>query len=202
VADEAYGDAVICWTPWKAMVFDTSWRVPLRKLSGRPIPSRRSGRDSPAVAALPPSRARRDSVRSAKEIATVLPANTWRPLKLREGAKGPIVYEYARVRIWAKRHKEAGPPIWLMFQREIDHPQILRCWVSNAEEAVSLETLAEVASQRVRMEQFFEEAKGEVGVADYEARAWTSWHHHMSLVALAHLFVTKLRLDLRPDERN
>ncbi len=148
----------------------------------------------------PPSWARRDSVHSAKEIAAVLPANTWRPLKLREGAKGPIVYEYARVRIWAKRHKEAGPPIWLMFQREIDHPHILRCWVSNAEEAVSLETLAEVASQRVRIEQFFEEAKGEVGMADYEARAWTSWHHHMSLVALAHLFVTTLRLDLRPEE--
>jgi SRSO17 transposase len=148
----------------------------------------------------PPSRARRDSVRSAKEIAAVLPAGTWRPLKLREGAKGPVVYEYARVRIWAKRHKEAGPPIWLMFQREIDRPQIVRCWVSNAEEAVSLETLAEVASQRIRVEQFFEEAKGEVGMADYEARAWTSWHHHMSLVALAHLFIITLRLELRCEE--
>ena len=148
----------------------------------------------------PPSRARRDSVRSAKEIVAVLPASAWRALQLREGTKGPVVYEYARVRIWAKRHKEAGPPIWLMFQREIDRPQVVRCWVSNAEEAVPLETLAQVASQRFRIEQFFEEAKGEVGMADYEARAWTSWHHHMSLVALAHLFMTTLRLELRPAE--
>jgi SRSO17 transposase len=87
-----------------------------------------------------------------------------------------------------------------MFQREIDQPQALRCWVSNAEETVALETLAAVASQRLRIEQFFEEAKGQVGMADYEARAWTSWHHHMSLVALAHLFITTLRLELRPDE--
>ena len=87
-----------------------------------------------------------------------------------------------------------------MFQREIDRPQVVRCWVSNAQEAVTLETLAQVASQRARVEQFFEEAKGEVGMADYEARAWTSWHHHMTLVALAHLFITTLRLELRPEE--
>lgn len=148
----------------------------------------------------PPKRARRDSVRLAKEIAAALPADRWQPIKLREGAKGPVVYEYARFRVWATRHKEAGPPTWLMFQREIDHPHALRCWVSNAEETVALETLAAVASQRLRIEQFFEEAKGEVGMTDYEARAWTSWHHHMSLVALAHLFITTLRLELRPSE--
>jgi len=112
---------------------------------------------------------------------------------------GECLLDQARLRVWAKRHREPGPPTWLMFQREIDHPHILRCWVSNAEESVSLETLAEVAGQRVRIEQFFEEAKGEVGMADYEARAWTSWHHHLSLVAVAHLFVTLWRLDLRPE---
>jgi SRSO17 transposase len=148
----------------------------------------------------PPKRARRDSVRLAKEIAAALPAEAWQPIKLREGAKGPVVYEYVRRRLWDARHREAGPPTWLMFQREIDQPHALRCWVSNAEETVALETLAAVASQRLRIEQFFEEAKGEVGMADYEARAWTSWHHHMSLVALAHLFTTTLRLELRPSE--
>ena len=33
-------------------------------------------------------------------------------------------------------------------------------------------------------------------MAQYEARSWTSWHHHMSLVALAHPFVTQTRRDL------
>lgn len=145
----------------------------------------------------PPSLPQRTSVRSAKAIAAELAPEAWRPLLLREGAKGPVVYEYARVRVWDVRHRKAGPPVWLMFQRDVDHPQHLLCWVSNADESVSLETLAQVASQRVRIEQFFEEAKGEVGMADYEARAWTSWHHHMALVALAHLFVTLLRQDLR-----
>ena len=47
------------------------------------------------------------------------------------------------------------------------------------------------------MEEFFEDAKGQLGMADYEARSWTSWHHHMSLVALAHLFVTQTRRDVK-----
>lgn len=139
----------------------------------------------------------RTSVRSAKAILAELGPQAWRPLMLRQGAKGPVVYEYACLRLWAVRHRKAGAPVWLMFQREVDRPQHVLCWVSNADDSVSLETLAAVASQRVRIEQVFEEAKGEVGMADYEARAWTSWHHHMALVALAHLFVTTLRLELR-----
>jgi SRSO17 transposase len=139
----------------------------------------------------------RTSVQSAKDLAAGLAPQAWRPLLLREGAAGPVVYEYARLRLWAVRHRKAGPPVWLMFQREVDRPQHVLYWVSNADESVSLETLAAVASQRVRIEQWFEEAKGEVGMADYEARAWTSWHHHMALVALAHLFMTLLRLELR-----
>lgn len=52
------------------------------------------------------------------------------------------------------------------------------------------------AGSRWRVEEFLEDGKGYLGIADYEARSWTSWHHHMSLVALAHLCVTQTRRDL------
>ena len=57
--------------------------------------------------------------------------------------------------------------------------------------------MAHVTGVRWRVEEFFEDAKGQLGMAHYEARSWTSWHHHMSLVALAHLFVTQTRRDLQ-----
>ena len=38
-----------------------------------------------------------------------------------------------------------------------------------------------------------------LGMADYEARAWSSWHHHMALVALAHLYVTLTKRDLKKE---
>jgi hypothetical protein len=56
-----------------------------------------------------------------------------------------------------------------------------------------------VSGTRWRVEEYFEEAKGDLGMADYKACAWTSWHHHMSLVALAHLFITLTRRDVKED---
>src|SRR5262249_38781765 len=75
--------------------------------------------------------------------------------------------------------------------------QETKYYVSNAPEDTALETLALVSGCRWRVEEFLEDAKGYLGMADYEARSWTSWHHHMSLVALAHLFVQQTRKDLR-----
>ena len=49
------------------------------------------------------------------------------------------------------------------------------------------------------MEEFFEDGKGEFGMSDYEARAWTSWHHHMTMVALAHLFMTTTKHELQEE---
>ena len=33
-----------------------------------------------------------------------------------------------------------------------------------------------------------------LGMADYQVRSWRIWHHHMTLVCLAQLFVTQERL--------
>jgi len=33
------------------------------------------------------------------------------------------------------------------------------------------------------------DAKGECGMADYEACGWNAWHHHMALVLLAQSFL-------------
>ena len=36
-------------------------------------------------------------------------------------------------------------------------------------------------------------------MAQYETRSWVGWHHHMSLVAMDHLFITLTRRDLRKE---
>ena len=142
----------------------------------------------------------RDQVCSARNIIAALPAHAWQPIKLREGAKGPLVFEYARLRVWAVRHRGPGPAVWLVLQRSVDDPREVKVWVSNADEQTPLELLAQAGATRFRVELFFEEAKGELGMAHYEARAWTSWHHHMALVAMAHLFATLVRQDCQADK--
>jgi SRSO17 transposase len=73
----------------------------------------------------------------------------------------------------------------------------VKYYVSNAAAETPLATLALVTGCRYRIEEFFEEGKSYLGMAQYEARAWSSWHHHMSLVGLAHLYVTLTRLRLK-----
>jgi SRSO17 transposase len=146
----------------------------------------------------PPSSPRRDDVCSVARIAKELPSEAWQPVKLREGAKGPLVFEFARVRVWAVRHRKPGPPVWLLLRRSLDMKnREIKYYVSNADEQEPLKTMAQVTGTRWRVEEYFEDAKGHLGMADYETRSWASWHHHMSLVAMAHLFVTLTKRQAR-----
>ena len=38
-------------------------------------------------------------------------------------------------------------------------------------------------------------------MAQYETRSYVGWHHHMALVAMAHLFVTLTRVRLKKSRR-
>jgi SRSO17 transposase len=144
-----------------------------------------------------PTRPQRDQVRSVRDIVRDLPASAWQVLQLRAGGKGPLAFAFARVRVWAMRHQQAGPACWLIARRSLEPDAEVKYYVSNAAADEPLQTMALVTGTRYSVEEFFGEGKGYLGMAQYEARAWSSWHHHMSLVALAHLFVTLTRQRLK-----
>jgi SRSO17 transposase len=130
------------------------------------------------------------------QLAQTIPVKAWRVIQLREGAKGPLAFAFTRLRVWSVRHRHAGPPVWLVIRRSLERVPEVKYYVSNAAPEVPLETMALVTGSRWPVEEFFEDAKGQLGMAHYEARSWTSWHHHMSLVALAYLYVVQTRRDL------
>lgn len=66
--------------------------------------------------------------------------------------------------------------------------------LSNAPSSTTWERLAYMQAQRFWIEEAFKEGKSELGMADYEVRGWTAWHHHMALVCMALLFTTRERL--------
>jgi SRSO17 transposase len=142
-----------------------------------------------------PTKPTRESVASAVEVVSSLKPERWRTLNLRPGAKGPLCYEFAAVRVRAVRHGEAGPPVWLVVRRSWDETREVKYYISNADASTPLEVLAKVACTRHKVEDFFEDAKSYPGMAQYETRSWVGWHHHMSLVAMAHLFITLTRRD-------
>jgi SRSO17 transposase len=136
-------------------------------------------------------------VRPVCNVAMRLSDRAWHLIKLREGAKGPLAFDFARLRVWSVRHRHLGPALWLLIRRSLERVPEVKYYLSNAPPDVPLETMALVTGVRWRVEEFFEDAKGQLGMAQYEARSWTSWHHHMSLVALAHLYVTQTERDLK-----
>ena len=149
-----------------------------------------------------PTKPTRDSVASVAATASKLGAESWRVLNLGRGAKGPPAFEFAAIRVWAVRHGEAGPPIWLLMRRSLEAVPEVKYYVSNADASTPLEVSARVACSRHKVEDFFEDAKSYPGMARYEARSWVGWHHHMSLVAMAHLSVTLTRHDLGKKRRS
>jgi SRSO17 transposase len=140
-----------------------------------------------------PTRPGRESVRSVAAVASGLGREAWRTLQIREGAKGPLAFEFAAVRVWAVRHGEAGPPVWLLVRRSLEPVPEVKYYVSNAAASTPLGVLAEVACTRHAVEDYFEDAKSYLGMAQYETRSWVGWHHHMSRVAMGHLFITLTR---------
>src|SRR3954447_20828719 len=137
-----------------------------------------------------PTQPSRASVRSVAAVVAALPPERWRTLQIRPGAKGPLSFEFAAMRVWAVRHGAAGLPIWLLVRRSLEATPEIKYYVSNGDTATPLGVLAQVACTRHEVEEYFQDAKSYLGMAQYETRSWIGWHHHMSLVAMAHLFIT------------
>jgi len=149
-----------------------------------------------------PTRPSRESVCSVAAVASGLGREAWQTLRIREGAKGPLAFEFAAVRVWAVRHGEAGPPVWLLVRRSLDPTPEVKYYISNADPSTPPGVLAEVACTRHAVEDYFEDAKSYLGMAQYETRSWVGWHHHMILVAMAHLFITMTRRALGKKRRS
>ena len=57
----------------------------------------------------------------------------------------------------------------------------------------TLAELVRIAGERWRSEAGLEQAKGAVGVDQYEVRTWTGWYRHITLALLAHAVLVVLR---------
>ena len=62
-----------------------------------------------------------------------------------------------------------------------------------APSGTTLAELARVARTRWAIEECFEEAKGQVGLDQYEVRRWEGWYRHITLAMLAHAYLTVIR---------
>jgi SRSO17 transposase len=130
---------------------------------------------------------------AAKTLAAAVGEDEWPRLSAGEGAKGPRVYDWARVPIRAL--PEAGWDYWLLVRRSLADPTDLAYYVCFCPADTPLPELVRVAGTRWAIEESFESAKGEVGLDHYEVRRWPGWYRHITLALLAHAFLTVIRTE-------
>ena len=129
-----------------------------------------------------------------KDLVAYLPKTAWMRATIQEGSKGPIVCDFAFLRVVEARHNLPGPELWLVIRRNIDDPAVIKFYFSNAPSHTPLLEFVRLSGLRWPIETVFKEGKGEVGFDHYETRSWLGWHHHMALVALAHCFLVRMRI--------
>jgi SRSO17 transposase len=130
-------------------------------------------------------------------IVAQVPQPAWARATIKEGSKGPIVCDFAFLRVLESRGGLPGPEVWVVIRRNLDHPAELKFYFSNAPADIPLLALVRLSGMRWPVEIIFEEGKGEIGFDHYETRSWLGWHHHLLLVSLAHHFLVRLRIKLK-----
>ena len=113
------------------------------------------------------------------------------------GRMGQLQDEFKR-RVQAKtEHRQVGPEEMLVVIRWREASGTIKhdYYLSNAPPKTSLKEFARVAKAEHRIEECIQRAKSQAGLADYEVRNWSGWHHHqvLSLIATWFLVLETLR---------
>ena len=131
----------------------------------------------------------------AAALAAAVPQGIWQRLSAGAGAKGERFYEWARVSLM--RLQQLPWDHWLLVRRHPSKPDQLAYYVVFGPADTTLATLARVAGRRWAIEECFEVAKQEVGLADYEIRSRHGWYRHITLAMLAPAFLAVMRVKLK-----
>jgi len=147
---------------------------------------------------------------TARELIGSLPEEAWRTVSWREGTKGTLSKQMVALRAHratgSDRHSIDHHELvltaaegWLIAERALpgqpssteneEGEEELNYYYSSLGAEVSLERLASVAKSRWAIEQFYEDAKGECGLGDFQGRRWEGLHRHLALSMLAYSFL-------------
>ena len=86
----------------------------------------------------------------------------------------------------------AGMRRWLLVRCDADDPDEHAYFLAFGPEGTAVAELVRVCITRWQIEEGFAQAKGEVGLDQYEVRKWEAWHRHATLCLLAHAYLVVL----------
>ena len=160
-------------------VLDVPGDTVVRDLEGRRPPRRRAGRGA----------RRRVPYRRVDARATRRPEGRRARLTVRDGERGPLSVDAMAVRVRTELDRKDGPEQRRVVMRTVEAGPRIHYASSNAGAKVPLEELVRARFTRHTVEEVFEAAKQEAGLAHDEVRSRVGWHHHVTLSLLALWFL-------------
>jgi SRSO17 transposase len=137
--------------------------------------------------------------RTVEQLVADLPADAWARLSAGEGSQGPRWYDWACLAL--PYVAAAGRAHWLLARRSLSDPTKLAYYRAYYRVYGPMDTpvteMVRVAGRRWTIEEGFEQAKGEVGLDQYEVRRYDAWYRYVTLALLAHAALEVTRLSAR-----
>jgi len=131
------------------------------------------------------------------QIAKEVPQEKWHASLIKEGSKGPLVAQFAFLRVVSVRDGLPGEEGWSVLRRGLGEDAELKTYLSNAPADTPHAQLARITGMRWPVETAIQDGKDGLGMDDYMVRTWLGWHHHMTLCILAHHYLVRVQKRLK-----
>jgi SRSO17 transposase len=125
----------------------------------------------------------------------------WQRWRVKDGEKGPMIWEVKHVRFYLQGADSLPGPCWhLVIARNVLDPTEMKFFVSNASPDTSVGTILLAAFSRWRVERCFEDGKGEIGLDHYEGRRYPGLKRHLIISSVSYLFLARTNQRLRGEK--
>jgi SRSO17 transposase len=156
------------------------------------------GRKTPRIVSGSP---KTSSVKNLWKHSPALRDQPWTRYRIKDGQKGPIVWEAKHARITIKDAEGLpGVEMHLIVARNVLDNDEVKFFVSNAPPETKVSTMLLVAFSRWRVERCFRDQKQEVGLDQWEGRRWLGLQRHLVLTCVSYLFLARVREKLRGEK--
>lgn len=127
--------------------------------------------------------------------AALLPSCAWTVLSAGEGSQGPRLYEWAWFQLSEVGEEGAGRgrARFVLLRRSLSDPSKRAYYRVAGPTTLTLAEVVRIAGRRWTIEEAIEEAKGEVGLDQYEVRTYRAWYRFMTLALFAHAVLAVVR---------
>jgi SRSO17 transposase len=129
----------------------------------------------------------RRQVEVSEVEALLLEAQDWQRLSMSQGTKGPRLFDWVAVPILHQWEDDGHH--WLLIRRSPTSPTEKAYYFVFAPKGTTLQEMVEAIGARWHIEEDFATAK-DLGLDHYEVRSWLGWYRYVTLVMLAHAFLT------------